>query len=389
AIRDRAFLLPVNPYKVLQGHLQRVKAAASGTPLASASAPALALAPSSDPALLPAVEPMPAPSGEPAVPRAVMVDEQLEKEAILALPPRYAQAQFTGRTPWPNAVHAVPGKELLAVAEALGRPELVAIAKKLGPGKIILSKMMARRYRVQEGDVLVIEGKGGSRTMEVVGVTDDIGYTPMIGPYRNSKTYGLIDHSDWRLISPYVSPLGTVTMVVDREHPGAGADFTTLGKTLPNDHQTQLILGNHFEQDRVTETGRDFLIFDVILALTSFLAAVGVANQMVLSVRARQREIALYRVLGMTSSQVRRLVVMEGGFIGLLGGGLAALLGVPLGYAAIGALKAVSAFEVEFDLPWIYVVLTIVGAFTIALLASLYPAGQAAGTDSAESVHYE
>ncbi len=407
AIRERAFLLPINPYKTLQGTLQRVKASASSEPVASASASASApaptlapegnAAPSSAP-LPPLLPPPPSPSGDPAAPqpsssasiaRAIMVDTELEKDAVLPLPARYAQAQFTGRTPWPNAVHAVPGNELVAVAEALGRPDLVAIARKLGPGKIILSRMMARRFRVGEGDVLVIDGKGGSRTMEVVGVTDDIGYTPMVGPYRNSKTYGLIDHSDWRLISPYVSPLGTVTMVVDRERPGGKADFTELGKALPRDHATHLIRGNDFERDRVVETGRDFLIFDVILALTSFLAAVGVANQMVLSVRARQREIALYRVLGMTSSQVRRLVVMEGGFIGLLGGGLAALLGVPLGYAAIGALKAVSAFEVEFELPLLYVVLTIAGAFTVALLASLYPAGQAAKTDSAESVHYE
>jgi ABC-type lipoprotein release transport system permease subunit len=35
------------------------------------------------------------------------------------------------------------------------------------------------------------------------------------------------------------------------------------------------------------------------------------------------------------------------------------------------------------------VILTITGAFLIALIASLYPAGQAAKTDSAESVHYE
>jgi ABC-type antimicrobial peptide transport system permease subunit len=391
AIRDRAFLMPVNPYRLHAGLLGRLRPAASASagkalapqpsavtpphpsaapepstavPESSNAVPAPLAPPASAsaaPAPSNAVLAPPAPSGAPsaapddpwasAIPRAVMVDDQIEKDARLPLPARYAQAQFTGRTPWPNAVHAVPGRQLVEVAEALGRPELVAIAKRLGPGKIILSKMMARRYRVGEGDVLVIEGKGGTRTMEVVGVTDDIGYTPMVGPYRNSKTYGLIDHADWRLISPYVSPLGTVTMVVDRENPSGAKDFHVLGQSLPRDHQTQLLRGDFFEQDRVSETGRDFLIFDIILALTSLLAAVGVANQMVLSVRSRTREIALYRVLGMTSSQVRRLVVMEGGFIGLLGGGLAALLGVPLGYAAIGALKAVSAFEVEFDLP--------------------------------------
>jgi putative ABC transport system permease protein len=150
-----------------------------------------------------------------------------------------------------------------------------------------------------------------------------------------------------------------------------------------------LTAGSTYKRTRLRETDRDFVIFDLILLLTSVLAAVGIANQMVLSVHSRQREIALYRVLGMTPRQVRRLILMEGGFIGLLGGGLAAMLGVPLGYAAIGALRAVSAFEVEFHLPFSYVVVTIVGSVVIALGASIHPAAKAARIDSAESVHYE
>ncbi len=140
---------------------------------------------------------------------------------------------------------------------------------------------------------------------------------------------------------------------------------------------------------RIRETDKDFVIFDLMLALTSVLAAIGIANQLVLSVRSRRRELALYRVLGMTTPQVRRLVLLEGGFIGLLGGALASLLGVPLGYAAVGALRTVSAFEVDFRLPPQYVLGTIVGSVLISGVASLYPASQAARADAAESVHYE
>ncbi len=85
--------------------------------------------------------------------------------------------------------------------------------------------------------------------------------------------------------------------------------------------------GAKLKADRLRETDRDFVIFDLMLLMTSVLAAVGIANQMLLSLHGRRREIALYRVLGMTAPQVRRLVLLEGGFIGLLGGGLAVLLG--------------------------------------------------------------
>ncbi|MFT3768010.1 MAG: FtsX-like permease family protein [Minicystis sp.] len=91
----------------------------------------------------------------------------------------------------------------------------------------------------------------------------------------------------------------------------------------------------------------------------------------------------------MTAGQVRRLVLMEGAFVGLLGGCLAALLGVPLSYTALGALRAVSGFDVHFALPPSYVILTVAGSVLISTLASLLPAVRAARANSAESVHHE
>lgn len=309
-------------------------------------------------------------------------------EAFASLPPDELVVRFSTRTPWPNAVNAVVSSELVALAKTRGRPDLVAMAERLGPGKIILSKMMARRYRVQAGESLDLAGRGGSRRLTIVGVTDDIGYTPQAGPYRNSKTYGILDAADEALIAPYVQPVGSVLVVAGALRPEVQRwSARVLGDRALR--RLNLTSGAAFKVSRVRETDRDFVIFDLILALTSVLAAVGIANQMVLSVHGRQREIALYRVLGMMPRQVRRLIMMEGAFVGLLGGGLAALLGVPLGYAAIGALRSVSAFEVEFQLPVSYVLVTIAGSVLIALAASIHPAARAARADSAESVHYE
>ncbi|MEP7119847.1 MAG: FtsX-like permease family protein [Byssovorax sp.] len=309
-------------------------------------------------------------------------------EALAQLPPGELVVHFSTRTPWPNAVHAVVSSELVALAKTRGRPELLAMAERLGPGKIILSKMMARRYRVQVGESIDLSGRGGSKRLEIVGVTDDIGYTPQVGPYRNSKTYGVLDAADEALIAPYVQPVGSVLVVAGAFRP-AVAEWSARVMADRSLRRLSLTSGAAFKKSRVHETDRDFVIFDLILLLTSILAAVGIANQMVLSVHGRQREIALYRVLGMMPKQVRRLILLEGGFLGLLGGGLAALLGVPLGYASIGALRSVSAFEVAFELPVSYVIVTVIGSVVIAVAASIHPASKAARIDSAESVHYE
>ncbi len=249
--------------------------------------------------------------------------------------------------------------------------------------------MMARRFRVAEGDSMELSGRAGARRLEIVAVSDGFGFIPFPMPYRNAKTYGVIDGADADLIAPYVAPVGAAAVVAHWSHPavrslaGVGLGHARGGRDLrmPN--------ADWYRWMRGRETDRDFVIFDLMLSLTSVLAAIGIANQMLLSLHGRRREIALYRVLGMTAPQVRRLVLLEGGFIGLLGGGLAVLLGVPLGYAAIGALRVVSAFEVDFALPPRYVLFTVLGSVVIAGVASLYPARRAALADAAESVHYD
>jgi putative ABC transport system permease protein len=304
------------------------------------------------------------------------------------LPPGELWVPLSGRTPWPNAVEAAAPEALASLAEANGRPDLAALARRLGPGKIILSKMMSRRFRVKEGDQLELFGRAGTRALSVVAVTDGLGFTPVPAPYRNAKTYGLIDVADADLIAPYAAPVGAQVIVARGSSP-AVRPWLQAVRRARLEPGLRYLPARPYRSSRIQETDKDFVIFDLMLLMTSVLAAVGIANQLILSVRARTREIALYRVLGMTVRQVRRLVLMEGAFVGLLGGGLAAVLGVPLGYAAVGSLKAVSAFEVDFHLPPLYVPLTIAGSLVIALFASLYPAARAAGADSAESVHYE
>ena len=57
------------------------------------------------------------------------------------------------------------------------------------------------------GDFLQVVRRRRTATLAVVAVTDAIGYMPMIGPYRNGKTYALISDADFDLIAP-AAPIG-------------------------------------------------------------------------------------------------------------------------------------------------------------------------------------
>lgn len=306
-----------------------------------------------------------------------------------SLPPGAKVLLLSSRTPWPNALHAARSEDVVRFAEDTGRADLVEIARRLGPGKILLSTLMARRYQVSEGDAIEVSSPSATRRLTVAAVSDGLGFTPMNAAHRKARTYGLIDAADQDLLAPWADSLGAVAIVAHASDPemsrwrGAEPDKLITRKGI------YLMTARFYKALRLREANSDFVIFDLLLFLTSVLAAVGIANQLVLSVRARQRELTLYRVLGMSAAQVRRLVVMEGAFIGLLGGCLASLLGVPLGATAIGALRALSGFEVSFSLPPWYPLITVLGSTLVATLASLYPATRAAKSLAAASVQHE
>jgi len=314
----------------------------------------------------------------------------IPRDVVAAIPREIVVLPYSGRTPFPNPVSAVAAGDLRTFARATQRPELIEIAERFGPDSVILSTLMARRLGLGSGDRLSISSQTGARTLTVTAVTDAIGFVPMFNTYRNSKTYAIVEAAVYPVLAPFAQPIGAALVLADpRLAPGAPRDWGPVLRPLRKYHWVYPEAGRGYERVRLRETDRDFLIFDVILALTSVLAAVGIANQLVLAVHARRREIGLLRVLGMTADQIRKMLLLEGAFVGLLGGTLAVLLGVPLGFGSLAALKLVSAFEVEFELPIHYALLTIAGAVAVALMAALYPARQAASARSAESVHYE
>src|SRR5262249_30887726 len=161
--------------------------------------------------------------------------------------------------------------------------DLSALARRLGPGKIVISTLMARRFHVGEGDFLELSGRGGERRLEIVAVTDGLGFVPISAPYRNAKTYGVIDAADEDLILPYADPIGAALVLGDGQHPEV-LRWGTILKAHPEAYRgVRFTDASSYRKLRVRETDRDFVIFDLILALTSVLAAVGIANQLVLS----------------------------------------------------------------------------------------------------------
>ncbi|MBL8055616.1 MAG: ABC transporter permease [Anaerolineales bacterium] len=135
-------------------------------------------------------------------------------------------------------------------------------------------------------------------------------------------------------------------------------------------------------------------LFGGLTSISGIVAALGIANTLVASVLERQRELGTLRALGFTRAQVRGLVVIEAGLLGLIGSLLGVLGGLAMGYAAqqlINAQLATVGFVAPagLPLPWGGAAFALIAGPALAMLVALWPADRAAAVDPAVAMRAE
>ncbi|WP_370949384.1 ABC transporter permease [Amycolatopsis sp. cg5] len=136
----------------------------------------------------------------------------------------------------------------------------------------------------------------------------------------------------------------------------------------------------------VDEMGsRSTLFLNILYALLSvsvLIGALGVVNTMTMATFERMREIGLLRAVGLSRKQVGSVLRLESVIIAMMG----AVIGLVAG-CALGAVAVLSQEKLTLVIPWarlgLFVLLTVV----IGILASLWPARQAARTPILTAIH--
>ena len=138
-----------------------------------------------------------------------------------------------------------------------------------------------------------------------------------------------------------------------------------------------------------------------IIVLTVFL---GIASAQLAAVLERRREFAVLSALGMKHGPLVRVMFTEGFFLGLIGGLLGLVFGVPAAYyISVWGIDFTAIYgqsEVAFsnilidpvlygDFGWWLVPLAMVLSLTATVLSSLYPAWFAARTDPASALRVD
>lgn len=135
---------------------------------------------------------------------------------------------------------------------------------------------------------------------------------------------------------------------------------------------------------------RTFAITVALRLLATVVAFIGVLNALFLLQFEKKRELGILRALGLTGRQLRQMIFLETGLMGLVAG----LLAIPTGYA----LSLVLVYVINRrSFGWTLQMLVepsvllqgVLIAMAAAMLAAVYPAIRLSSIPAAEEIRYE
>ncbi len=255
--------------------------------------------------------------------------------------------------------------------------EILARARE-GEGAIV-SESFAFRNRVKEGDTIRMPTPAGETPMRVEGIyydySTDAGAVMVHYPlfwklWRDRRTESL---------AIYVEPGVDVSQVRNRFVAAVGdraALYVTPNRTLRS--RVMVIFDQTFQ------------ITYALQGISILVAVLGVISTLTALILQRGREIGVLRGVGAMRSQVRKMVLVESGLLGLIGAALGCVCGIALSLLLTYVInKQFFGWSIRWTLePWLFVQ-TVVLMVVTAIIAGLVPARLAANKVAAEAMRVD
>jgi len=291
---------------------------------------------------------------------------------------RLVRANYNGRPIVVESFSAVASAHVrtLPMAEGDGSRALREMAE--GKGAII-SESFHSRFGKNINDSIELVTPSGPVTFKVLAIYID--YSSDIGSvlidralYKKYWRDELVDAFDL-----WLEPGAHMPAVIQKIKEDYGGRY-------------QLFISTHRElKDAVVRIMEQSFVVNYAVEIVAVVVAIfSVINTLLASILDRAREIGVLRAIGATQIQIRRMIVMEAAWLGLIGGVLGLCAGSVMAYHhVVYNTKLLTGWTFQFFYPYDIAVLSIFAAVLLSSLAGWGPAKQAAATPIVTAIGYE
>lgn len=313
----------------------------------------------------------------------------LYAEGMLSSPRGVKGVVFRGIDP-----HTAP--QVLSILGNLTSGNVVDLSADGALPGVLIGNELAQRLSLKVGDRVNLLSPAGQKTAA--------GFQPRIRPY---KVAGIFQTGMFE----YDSSLGFVSLPAARDLLGlpegriSGVEVTVENVYKADDVAEALraelgpqasvrtwmdMNANLFAALKLEKIG-----MFIVLAMVVLVGSFSIVTTLVMLVMEKTRDIAILMSMGATRGMIRRIFMLQGTIIGIVGTLLGYILGISIAlllqrYQFIKLPPGVYTLDhLPVLLNWLDIVIVGAAAMTLCFLATLYPARQASRLEPAEALRYE
>ena len=259
-----------------------------------------------------------------------------------------------------------------------GRPTSEVLDQLRGKNHIIVSEPFTYKHKVRTGDTITLALGAARASFQIVDVYYD---------YASERGYILMDRDVLLKYLPDETPTNLALFIA----PDAkAAEVRKEIQEVAAGHRILIFSDRDLRTEAVRIFDRTFAITYALEAVAVIVAVMGIAGALIALVIDRRRELGLLRFLGASSGQIRKMILVEAGLIGLLANLAGFVLGYFLSLILVFVINKQSfGWTIRFHWP----VAVLLGALTVVYAATvvsgLYPARVAVRLNPLEVIHEE
>jgi putative ABC transport system permease protein len=243
---------------------------------------------------------------------------------------------------------------------------------------VLISSVLSEKYGLAAGDMIWLKTRSGLTSFEVAEVVVDF-YNRGLVVTGNRHDLRRFFRTD------------SVSMVLIKVEEGAQVSdvIKAIDEVYGKRYRLSMESNTSNRETAATLMSTAFSLFDVMGVLSVMVASLGVVNTLTMNIMERTQEIGMLRAIGMTRSQVIKMVLAEAGLMGVIGGLVGLVFGILLSRIFLAGMSAMSGYSLEFSVPIEAVILGLIVALVVSQIAAIQPARRAARTNVLEAIHYE
>lgn len=254
-----------------------------------------------------------------------------------------------------------------------------AMRAAIGQDAVIISESFALKHTKQVGDTISLATPKGEAQFRINAVYYD---------YSSDRGIIVMDRGTFTRYWP--EPQATSLTVYLREGANPDAVREDLLRQLGENYRVLIFTNASIRREVLRIFDSTFSITYALEVIAIFVAILGVATTLLTLILERKREIAMLRLVGADRRQVRKMVVIEAGLMGLVSQSIGLGVGLLLSMLLMYVINVQSfGWTIQFHLPLGFLIQSSILILVATTLSGIYPARRAARLHATEQIGEE